>query len=946
MKRPSSFPLPMFFLSLAALSSCGGRGETTAPPAAAVATVAITPSSNALLVGGSVALAATIKDASGNALTGRTVSWSSDAPGIATVTAAGVVTAVSPGAATITATSEAKSGTASVTVTAPVAPVATVMVSPASTPLLVGGSATLTVMLKDAAGNALTGRAVTWASDAQSIASVTSAGVVSAVAPGTATVTATSEGKSGTASVTVTAPLAQVATVTLTPAAAPLAPGGTVMLAVVLKDAAGNVLTGRAVSWASSAQAVATVTQAGVVTAVAPGAATITATSEGASGTAAITVGNPFNPTTSTTLVGSQRFTSVNIPVGVTVTAAGDLDLSASGPITIAGALTGNCVAMNVSADGAAAITGSISNACSDPLADGRDLTILGKAGVRVTGPTINSSGDIVLTNDLTLTDANFPLSAGALVTAAGGIRTGAAARAATGLAAAPDCAFGGVRPAPPAARAGAPSERQFLGGGAGKGLRMSCRGNGEIGGGGVAGAGATITAQAGGAGGAGTSVSNTFAEARAGDGATGGTLRVLVTGDLTISGVTNLISGDGGAGGTATATAQSNPALNKQPNAQATGGKGGDPGLVDIRAGGVLTIAAALNITIGRAGDGGSASATGASGLDATATSPAKEGGDANPTGGEGGGTPNRALTAFGAVGGATLVTVSGGRAGNAGGASGSAGPGGAGNETFPTGGNGGNLSFNTNAAGNGSSAKVGNGGSALLRNVAGAMFGRGGDGSVTTGVAGTGGAGWNDCNVPRKPGGTGGIGGSAAGRDGIGGTGVPNGAPGGITLYFVGNGGRGGNGQGPGAGGNGGSNATTSTVAKTVVQPSFATGVAGTTCPVIPIRVTLRADPNGHEPFVGYTGVSAVSVTTNGTTISISGGGPWVTVTGTLDANNNFVATGMGTVAGYANVPVSFTGSITRSGALSGVIQIGQTAQPTGLPNGPVTYNVGPGG
>src|SRR5207249_9948799 len=60
-----------------------------------------------------------LKDANGNTLTGRTVTWSSDNTAVATVSGSGLVSGVAAGAATITATSEAKTGTSAITVTAP-----------------------------------------------------------------------------------------------------------------------------------------------------------------------------------------------------------------------------------------------------------------------------------------------------------------------------------------------------------------------------------------------------------------------------------------------------------------------------------------------------------------------------------------------------------------------------------------------------------------------------------------------------------------------------------------------------------------------------------------------------------------------------------------------------------------------------------------------------------
>src|SRR5207244_13004142 len=108
----------------------------------------------------------------------------------------------------LTATSTPGNLTASAnsTVACAPAPVATVSVSPASINLQTGQTSQLTPTLKDANGNVLTARAVTWSSDNGSVATVNATGLVTASGVGTATITATSEGKSGTASVTVTEP--------------------------------------------------------------------------------------------------------------------------------------------------------------------------------------------------------------------------------------------------------------------------------------------------------------------------------------------------------------------------------------------------------------------------------------------------------------------------------------------------------------------------------------------------------------------------------------------------------------------------------------------------------------------------------------------------------------------------------------------------------------------
>src|SRR5207249_2838032 len=192
------------------------------------------------------------------------------------------------GPVTMTATSEGQSGTATVTVT--VAPVAAVTVSPSSGTVAIGQTVQLTATPRDASGNPLTGRVITWQSSNSAIASVNGSGLVSGVAAGgPVTLTATSEGQSGTASVTVT--LAPVAAVTVTPSSGTVAIGQTVQLTATPRDASGNPLTGRAISWQSSNSAIASVNGSGLVSGVAAGGpVTITATREGQSGTASITV--------------------------------------------------------------------------------------------------------------------------------------------------------------------------------------------------------------------------------------------------------------------------------------------------------------------------------------------------------------------------------------------------------------------------------------------------------------------------------------------------------------------------------------------------------------------------------------------------------------------------------------------------------------------------------
>ena len=276
--------------SLITATSEGKSGTATVTVTAVpVASVAVSPTSASLTIGETQQATATARDAQGNALAGRTITWQSGNTNVATVTQAGLITAVGVGNTTVTATSEGKTGTVAVSVAAPA--VGSVSVTPPTASVNVAFTTTLTATVRDADGATMTGAAVTWSTDKPSIASVTQSGVVTGMSPGTATITATSGGKSGTATITVA--LAPVATVTLSPPQLNLRDRNnqrTGTLTVTLKDANGNTLTGRSVTWSSSNTNVATVNQSGVVTAQNPGNATITATSEGKTGTATVNV--------------------------------------------------------------------------------------------------------------------------------------------------------------------------------------------------------------------------------------------------------------------------------------------------------------------------------------------------------------------------------------------------------------------------------------------------------------------------------------------------------------------------------------------------------------------------------------------------------------------------------------------------------------------------------
>ena len=262
----------------------------------------IAPATDTLAVGATRQLTATAFGANGAALAGRSPAWTSRAPGVVAVSSSGQVTAVSAGTAVIVASLDGVNAEATIVVRGAV--VASVQLTPPASTLSVGGTVQLVAVPRDQSGNALAGRTVTFASSDAGVAKVESNGVVTAVAPGTATIRATSEGASATATITVS-PLS-VSRVDVSPGTATLTVGETTTLTATPRAADGTALAGRAVTWTSGGPSVATVSSSGVVTAVGPGTAVIQATVDGVTGSATITVPAPPAPPAPPTPPGPQ----------------------------------------------------------------------------------------------------------------------------------------------------------------------------------------------------------------------------------------------------------------------------------------------------------------------------------------------------------------------------------------------------------------------------------------------------------------------------------------------------------------------------------------------------------------------------------------------------------------------------------------------------------------
>lgn len=218
--------------------------DSAAPIRPVVATAAVSLPRTTVRIGEILQATAIAMDASGTAVVGRAVTWESTAPAVAEISANGLITSVSAGTTTIKATIEGKVGAASLTVTE--FPVASVAVTAPKNTVEVGASVQFSATPKDSLGRTLS-RSVSWSSSDEAVALVSSSGLVLARKTGTATVSATADGVSGSQPLTVLA--APVASITVSPDSVNLLAGTMQQLSVTVRDAQGNLVAQPSVGW-------------------------------------------------------------------------------------------------------------------------------------------------------------------------------------------------------------------------------------------------------------------------------------------------------------------------------------------------------------------------------------------------------------------------------------------------------------------------------------------------------------------------------------------------------------------------------------------------------------------------------------------------------------------------------------------------------------------------
>ena len=188
-------------------SSPSQPSQPSQPPAPATATVAVTFDASSVVAGQITQAHAIAMDSKGIVLSGKTATWTASNTAVASVSSSGVVTAKAAGSVSIQATVDGINGSATLTVTVPPPTTTTVVVKLDSSLITAGNSGMAHATALDQRGVAISGRTATWTSSNTGVASVSTSGLVTAKAAGTASIQATIDGVNGAATITVTAPL-------------------------------------------------------------------------------------------------------------------------------------------------------------------------------------------------------------------------------------------------------------------------------------------------------------------------------------------------------------------------------------------------------------------------------------------------------------------------------------------------------------------------------------------------------------------------------------------------------------------------------------------------------------------------------------------------------------------------------------------------------------------
>ena len=260
-------------------TSTDGSNRTatcTITVAVAATSISLDRTTTTMHPGNTLTLVATVLPSNA---TNKTVTWTSNSTK-ATVNASGTITAVSVGSAVITARCGSLTATCAVSIT-----VAVSSVSVSRTSASIGVGRTQLIVATVLPSNAGM-KAVTWSSANPSIAIVSSSGLITAISPGSTTITVQTVDMARTATVAVSV-FVGVQSVSLNSNSISVGRGLTFQSAATVLP---SNATNKTVSWRSLQPTIATVSNTGLITAVGNGSTVITVSTQDGNKSASVVV--------------------------------------------------------------------------------------------------------------------------------------------------------------------------------------------------------------------------------------------------------------------------------------------------------------------------------------------------------------------------------------------------------------------------------------------------------------------------------------------------------------------------------------------------------------------------------------------------------------------------------------------------------------------------------
>jgi len=375
-----------------------------APTEPVATSITISPSTVTLAINETERFNATVLDQRGREMTNVTVTWTSSNTTVGSIDADGIFTALAAGTTNVTASAGNISAEATVTVNdSEVEPIATeIRITPPRATLAVNDTQRFMATIFDQDGQPMSVSEINWTSSNETVGSIDTNGIFTALAAGTTNVTASAGNISASAgnisaeaTITVNADEPVLARLVIQPSAVTLNVGDDLLFEVSGFDRSGNVVSDVAVTWASSDETVGTIDEFGTFIALAVGTTNVTVTADNVSGTATVTVNDGEEEPIATTLAITPAAITLNVN-DTAVFAANALDQNGR-PITV-GSINWTSSDETVGTIDAGGIFTARAAGRTTITASGQNIT--GTVDVRVTN---ESSGVVVTPSEITV---------------------------------------------------------------------------------------------------------------------------------------------------------------------------------------------------------------------------------------------------------------------------------------------------------------------------------------------------------------------------------------------------------------------------------------------------------------------------------------------------------------------------------------------------------------